>query len=67
MTTNCKFCKKSRIYALYIFVILLPLNALLRQYLELPLENIMDVVFLPSLLTLCYGMLAFLLKNIKHG
>ena len=65
MKNNCRYCTKTRANLLFVFVIVLFVNAIARAYLDLPLADIKDVMLLPSAITLIFGFVALLFKATK--
>ena len=65
MKNNCRYCTKTRANLLFVFVIVLLLNALGRAYLHLPLADIKDIMLLPSATTLIFGFVALIFKPTK--
>ena len=65
MKNNCRYCTKTRANLLFVFVIVLLLNAIGRAYLNLPLADIKDIMLLPSATTLIFGFVALIFKPIK--
>ena len=65
MKNNCRYSTKTRTYLLFVFVIVLLLNAIGRAYLDLPLADIKDVMLLPSAITLIFGFVSLLFKPSK--
>ena len=65
MKNNCRYCTKTRANLLFVFVIVLLLNALGRAYLHLPLADIKDIMLLPSATTLIFGFVALIFKATK--
>ena len=65
MKNNCQYCTKTRTNLLFVFVIVLLLNAIGRAYLDLPLADIKDVMLMPSAITLIFGFVSLLFKPTK--
>ncbi|OUU10013.1 MAG: hypothetical protein CBB98_09370 [Rhodobacteraceae bacterium TMED38] len=65
MKNNCRYCTKTRANILFVFVIVLLLNAIGRAYLDMPLADIRDIMLLPSATTLIFGFLALIFKPTK--
>ena len=65
MKNSCRYCTKTRSNLLFVFVIVLLLNAIGRVYLDLPLADIKDVMLLPSAVTLIFGFVSLLFKPTK--
>jgi hypothetical protein len=65
MKNNCRYCTKTRANLLFVFVIVLLLNAIGRAYLDLPLADIRDIMLLPSATTLIFGFVALIFKPTK--
>ena len=65
MKNNCRYCTKTRANLLFVFVIVLLLNAIGRAYLNLPLADIKDIMLLPSATTLVFGFVALIFKPTK--
>ena len=65
MKNNCRYCTKTRANLLFVFVIVLLLNAIGRAYLNLPLADIKDIMLLPSATTLIFGFVALIFKPNK--
>jgi len=65
MKNNCRYCTKTRANLLFVFVIVLLLNAIGRAYLNLPLADIKDIMLLPSATTLILGFIALIYKPTK--
>ena len=65
MKNNCRYCTKTRANLLFVFVIVLLLNAIGRAYLNLPLADIKDIMLLPSATTLIFGFVALIVKPTK--
>ena len=65
MKNNCRYCTKTRANLLFVFVIVLLLNAIGRAYLDLPLADIRDIMLLPSATTLIFGFVALIFKSTK--
>ena len=65
MKNNCRYCTKTRANLLFVFVIVLLLNAIGRAYLNLPLADIKDIMLLPSATTLIFGFVALIFRPTK--
>jgi len=65
MKNNCRYCTKTRANLLFVFVIVLLLNAIGRAYLNLPLAEIKDIMLLPSATTLIFGFVSLIFKPTK--
>ena len=65
MKNNCRYCTKTRANLLFVFVIVLLLNAIGRAYLNLPLADMKDIMLLPSATTLIFAFVALIFKPTK--
>ena len=65
MKKNCQYCTKTRTNLLFVFVVVLLINAVGRAYMDYPLDNIRDITLLPAATTITFALLAVIFKYTK--
>ena len=65
MKKKCQYCTKTRTNLVFVFVAILLVNAVGRAYLGYPLDNIRDIMLLPSAMTILFALLALIFKYTK--